>query len=103
MNAPSLNESPSKKRKGNVEPPQRKIRAVHASMKAPPKRKGNLVNTVARVQPVAASMKAPPKRKGNDAQPPQPRPANCLNESPFRKEGKFFSDFTAISTVKVPQ
>jgi hypothetical protein len=28
------------KRKGNVEPPQRKIRAVHASMKAPPKRKG---------------------------------------------------------------
>ena len=50
-----------------------------------------------------ASMKALPKRKGNDAQPPQPRPANCLNESPSRKEGKFFSDFTAISTVKVPQ
>ena len=30
-------------------------------------------------------------------------PEYRLNESPPKKEGKFFSDFTAISTVKVPQ
>lgn len=56
---------------------------------SPPKRKGNVAAGTSMPGLISqASMKAPPKRKGNDAQPPQPRPANCLNESPSRKEGK---------------
>ena len=87
----SLNESPSEK-EGKFEPPQCKIRAVNASMKALPKRKGNrTTNRVANSRPYRASMKALPKRKGNPdivERAYRSRPLG-LNESPSEKEGKF--------------